>query len=178
MEKLIEHTEKCVLLNECKITLPKESDIENSFIKFKNFKNKEKCPFVIYADLEFILKPIENDDRKYQIHKPLSISYFLKCSYDDSLSKYVTYDVTTQHHNETLAEWFVKELQSITVQVELIFDNTKLMNDLTVDEKNKYEKTFICHICEDKNDLFIKNCINKRKVRDHCHITGKFTFYM
>ena len=43
-------------------------------------------------------------------------------------------------------------------------------------ENNFYNKQEICYICKvkfciDKDD---KNYINKRKVKDHCHYTGKF----
>ena len=50
------------------------------------------------------------------------------------------------------------------------------MVPLTYEENNFYKKQEICYICKekfcmDKND---KNHINKRKVKDHCHYTGKF----
>ena len=47
---------------------------------------------------------------------------------------------------------------------------------VTHEENNFYKKQEVCHICKvkfctDKDD---KNYINKRKVKDHCHYTGKF----
>lgn len=79
-EILQEHEEKCQLMNDCKITLPENDD---RFIKFKNFKNKEQVPWVIYADFESILEKIDEDINKCQIHIPVSIGYFLKCRYDN-----------------------------------------------------------------------------------------------
>lgn len=76
-EKLIEHEKKCLLMNDCKITLP-END-QDRFIKFKNFKNKEEVPWVVYADFESLLEEINEDINKCFHHKPVSIGYLLKC---------------------------------------------------------------------------------------------------
>ena len=47
---------------------------------------------------------------------------------------------------------------------------------LTKEEKRSYKKQEACHICQkefcyDKND---ENYTNRKKVKDHCHYTGKF----
>ena len=51
------------------------------------------------------------------------------------------------------------------------------MMPLTYDKNKSYKEQKICHIyeekfCIDKDD---DNYKNKRKVKDHCHDTGKFT---
>ena len=50
------------------------------------------------------------------------------------------------------------------------------MVPLTHKENNFYNKQEICYICKEKfcMDKDDKNYINKRKVKDHCHYTGKF----
>ena len=50
------------------------------------------------------------------------------------------------------------------------------MIPLTHEENDFYNKQEVCYICKekfctDKND---KNYINRKKVKDHCHYTGKF----
>ena len=52
----------------------------------------------------------------------------------------------------------------------------KEMIPLTYEENKSYKEQKACHICEenfcvDKDD---QNYKNKRKVKDHCHYTGKF----
>ena len=52
----------------------------------------------------------------------------------------------------------------------------KKMIALTREENYFYKEQEACYIwkekfCTDKND---KNYINKKKVKDHCHYTGKF----
>ena len=50
------------------------------------------------------------------------------------------------------------------------------MIPLTKKEKKYNKKQEICHICEEKFciDKDDENYKNKRKVKDHCHYTGKF----
>ena len=52
----------------------------------------------------------------------------------------------------------------------------KKMISLTHEENNFYKEQEACHICKEKfcMDKDDKNCKSKRKVKDHCHYTGKF----
>ena len=47
---------------------------------------------------------------------------------------------------------------------------------LAYEENKSHKKQKICHICEEKfcMDKDDENYKNKRKVKDHCHYTGKF----
>ena len=47
---------------------------------------------------------------------------------------------------------------------------------LTKEENNFYNEEEICYMCKEKfyMDKDDKNYINKRKIKDHCHYTGKF----
>lgn len=73
--------------------------VSNDKLKFDKFNKKLKTPFVVYADFEAFLTPIEscsNDPLKsytsnIQKHEVYSFGYYIKCSYDDNLSKYETY---------------------------------------------------------------------------------------
>ena len=50
------------------------------------------------------------------------------------------------------------------------------MVPLTHKENNFYNKQEICYICKEKfcMDKDDKDYINRKKVKDHCHYTGKF----
>ena len=56
--------------------------------------------------------------------------------------------------------------------IRIINYETKPMIALTKEEKESYENQQLCHMCDKEF------CINKnkemRKVRDHCHYTGKY----
>ena len=88
-DSLNKHKEYCYN-NECvKISMPPQ----NTFLKFKNFRCSERVPFVIYADFESFIKPMDNCDpdpnhsytKKYQKHKPSGFSYYIKCLYEDDI---------------------------------------------------------------------------------------------
>ena len=87
-ESLEKHKEYCDT-NECiKINMPEEGSV----LKFTNYRNSEMVPFVIYADIESLLEPIQSCGpnpggsytEKFQKHKPISFSYYIKC-FDDNI---------------------------------------------------------------------------------------------
>lgn len=161
-ETLNRHQFHCKQLNKTKITLPKD---DKKFLKFSNFQNKEKVPFVLYADLESILKKCRDlkptkTISKYQKHEPFSIAYYLKCSYDDSLSKFELYT------GEDCISWFTKRLQEIAVQLNDIFSTVVPMKPLTPDQQLEFTESKFCHICSKPFEC------GDVKVKDHCHRTG------
>ncbi|KAJ8683753.1 hypothetical protein QAD02_019545 [Eretmocerus hayati] len=162
-DKLKAHAIDCIQLNKCKVRLPLYKD---RILEFKNFLFQERCPFIIYSDYECFVKPVSDHKQLVQRHEPLSVAYYLKCSYDDSLSRFASY---RQLHPEDIspAKWFINELQEIAFQVDKIFKNPKSM-DLSQDEQDEFDKADTCHICRKKIDN------PSDKVRDHCHLTGVY----
>ncbi|XP_071652904.1 uncharacterized protein [Temnothorax longispinosus] len=55
-DKLAAHSVDCGRMNECAIVLPNEND---KWLSFDNHNRKERLPFVVYADLECLLKQRE-----------------------------------------------------------------------------------------------------------------------
>ena len=102
--KLIAHEIDCSKMNYCSVTLPSPG---NDKLKFKNFKHMEKVQFVVYADFECIRKKSKStsgNTQITQIHEPCSVGYYIKCSFDDNLSRYTSYRGTDP------AQWFFQEL--------------------------------------------------------------------
>ena len=59
-EKLDAHEKDCTKVNKCKVNMPTP---KNNILRFKNLANKEKVPFVVYADFECLLKPNRTEAR-------------------------------------------------------------------------------------------------------------------
>ncbi|XP_039312988.1 uncharacterized protein LOC120359475 [Solenopsis invicta] len=57
-EKLLSHEVECGKVNNCAILLPGEDD---KYLEFDNYINKEYVPFVLYSDLECVLRKMENE---------------------------------------------------------------------------------------------------------------------
>ncbi|XP_043477549.1 uncharacterized protein LOC122508334 [Leptopilina heterotoma] len=133
-------------------------------------RNKEKVPFVVYADCECLLYPVEDQESTSNIeviqqHEVFSIGYYVKCSYDDSLSGYHSCP-----EGADAAKWFAQELKQLAEKVDAIIKNPIPMNPLTRDEIEAFVDATICHICEGKFSP------QQKKVRDHCHLSDSFKF--
>lgn len=152
--------------NKCVTVLPSQ---DNRFIKFNQVEKQIRVPFVIYSDFEALLVPIQgckpNNLNSFTVsthlHKPYSFAYYIKCSYDDSLSKFQTY------RGEDCAKVFCEML---TNEVKLIYNsyikNVIPMKPLSSRERENFDSAQICYLCETE--------LGEDKVHDHCHLTGKY----
>ncbi|KYN14572.1 hypothetical protein ALC57_13218 [Trachymyrmex cornetzi] len=111
-ERLQTHEVDCRKINDCTIRLPSEDD---RWLEFGNHRNQERVPFVVYADLECVLQKTEPDKEDasytYQRHKVCSVGYYVRCSYDNSLSSYHF------RRDENCITWFTEELGSLAHRI-------------------------------------------------------------
>lgn len=186
--ELDQHFEQCKNMNECKITLPSE---ENRWLHFKNYKYKIEVPFIIYADIESIQIPQSNDNDDEEmidklpkgttkIHIANSIGYYFHARLDPHSSHYDSF------FGENCISSFILRLKEIMINtVWPKLHTNQPMAILTEQERENFELATICYICNkpftpdtnDDDDDSVNNSKNnyeKRKVRDHCHMTGKF----
>lgn len=171
VDKLQNHYAICLEMNFCKITLPSE---ENKYVEFKNYKNKLEVPFIVYADIEAILQPINSPngvERKnsqqpagaYQKHIPHSIAFYFCSTYPNLLQSFYR-----SYHGSDCMAWFVQELKEIGKNVFPILTGNKPMEFLSAEQRNNFGNANVCHICEKKIDD------DDIKCADHSHITGKY----
>ena len=164
-KSLEKHLEYCCNHEAVKINMPEKGTI----LRFKHHERSEKVPFIIYADTEALIKEMHNCDpnpqnsytKKYQKHKPISFSYYIKC-FDDNVYKPKLRKYTGEDAIEKFVEWIeedVKEIANIPVS-EMIFGS---------DELNQFNNTTKCWICKGEFDDTVD-----KKVKDHCHYTGRF----
>ena len=167
-ESLQRHTTHCSSHEAIRVELPNE---ESNILSFRNHNHSMKTPFVIYADFESITRKIANtepeDSRSYTIqyqkHIPSGFCYYIKCSFDSSYDKKVIY--TKQSEDEDISQIFVEKLERDIRKIYHKFKFSKKMV-LTEEDEVNFEKAKECHICE--------KLLGKDRVRDHCHLSGKF----
>ena len=167
-DSLNKHKEYCYN-NECvKITMPPPG----TYLKFKNFRCSEKAPFVIYADFESLIKPMDNCDpdpnksytKKYQKHKPSGFSYYIISLYE-SVFKSVKRTYTKTKEEEPDAEdVFVKWLEEDVKEIANIKPKKMVF---TKEDEKQFNKASDCWICGEELN-------NQDRVRDHCHYTGRY----
>ena len=142
--------------------MPKKGDI----LKFENYYKGERLPFVIYADTESLIKPIQTCEadpeksytKKYQKHEPVSFCYYIKC-FDDNVFSQKPRTYTGLDAMQKFVEWLEEDIKIIAnIPAKKMIYGGK--------EKEQYEKETKCWIC--------KGELNNDKVRDHCHFTGRY----
>ena len=169
-ENLSDHENNCKLINKCKINLPKTK--YERILKFKNVNHQERVPIIIFADIESVLKPIDETPitlntktKKIQKHEAHSIGFYLKNTFSDELTGYRSYR-QKEEEDESPADWFVRQLKELCPDLNRIISRNEDMN-YTAEDEVLFKKAKECHICR------IPFTSTSIKVRDHCHYTSK-----
>ena len=171
-ESLNKHIEYCYN-NECvNIKMPNP----NTILEFEKFFHSEKAPFVIYADFESLIKPIDTSDpdptksytKKYQKHEPISFCYYIK-SFDESVYESRVKGYTKEKPEDPDAtDIFIKWLEE---DVKAIANIKPKKMIFTEEDKKQFIKTSNCWICGEEFNVTAEKI---DKVRDHCHYTGRY----
>ena len=140
-----------------------------STIKFSNWKYMTLAPFVIYADLESILLPV--DKRKgsthlYQNHKPCAASG-LVCSTVPTFDKQFHLFRGEKSVNQLLDQ-LIRWKTDIGEHLKI---NCR-MRPLSRQQQTDHDNAVVCCICRRQNRPFDPTIPNDRKVADHDHVSG------
>ncbi len=122
-------------------------------LKFKNHERLHDVPFVVYADFECFVKPLETEEKdptqsyttKYQNHVPSGFCYTIKCT-DESIYPTKTVLRTANHEGEDMGKSFVETLSEDLRPVHEILKTPKpiVMSD---SEKDQHKKSDSCYAC-------------------------------
>ena len=145
---------------------------KGSKIQFTNYNKQLEAPFVIYADFEAITEkihtahpsPNQTSTTKYQQHTDCGYGYKLVCCYDDKFSKPVQIYRGKNATNKFLSN-MIEEAEYCKQIKEKHFNREMI---ITPKEEQQFKKSTKCHICNKKYTA------HDKKVRDHCHITGRY----
>ena len=158
---LMKHKPKC---ENNDITSIKTSN--ESHLYWKKHFHKNPLYFRIYADFE---ADNEKDDtivgnKTTNIYKqnPVLNGYHIVSELEDVL-KSDYYKSPLGYDN---VDWFVDEVIKLENKMAFYFKNTKKDIIMTDEEEEDYRNNNVCRFCEKE--------ILSDKVRDHCHLTGKF----
>ena len=166
---LTKHINNCISINgKQAINMPEKGDK----VYFKNHHKQLPVPFVIYADFEAITEKIQgcqpNNEKSYteayQKHTDCGYGYKVVCCYDDKYSKPVQI-----HRGENAIHKFMENmLEEVNWCKSKMKKHFNKPLKMTKEDEKDFQKAIKCHICDQQyTDKDIR-------VRDHCHITGKF----
>ena len=168
-EILTKHKSNCMVINgKQAIRMPKEGSI----VQFQNYHKQMPAPFVIYADFEAITEKVygcQPDDAKsytdkYQKHTGCSYGYKLVCCYDDKYSK----SVKIYRGENSISYFMLDMLSGVEYCQKIIATEFQKPLQMTDEEEELFKAAEECHICGGK---YLDTEV---RVRDHCHITGKY----
>ncbi|KAE9544290.1 hypothetical protein AGLY_001469 [Aphis glycines] len=182
---LTEHKKMCSK-NELGRPIMFEEGKEYKFIFFKSYKKTSRIPFVIYADFECILKPKQTNEftetsKKPQVsktyithlHEIMSYAFYVKVDYNIISEKLMQqFKIPTNiiiYRGIDAAKKFIENMIDISKKINDIYQINVPMITLTEKEEKEFQIAKVCKICLlsfEENELY--------KVRDHCHITGKY----
>ena len=152
------HYDYCKDHDAVKIKMPSEKD---KWFKYQDGQKQFKVPFIMYADFESILESIQH--RKHiNHHTPSGWCVYSKFAYGDIEDPLISY------RGRDCVERFVNHIEKEAKRLYLSFPQQPMIA-LTEEEQREYNEAAECHICM-KPFYDPKN----RKVRDHCHYTGKY----
>ena len=151
--KLNAHKKICENHEHCNIEMPSPN---NNIIKHNQGEKSLELPFIIYADLECLLKKIDtcqnNPDlsstAKINQHIPSGYSIYTNCSFDKSNNK------LSYYRGEDCMKRFCKDLKDHATKI--IDFKKKTMIPLTKEEEDNYKKENICHICKKILKMMVK----------------------
>jgi hypothetical protein len=138
----------------------------NDIYQFKNWKRRMQVPYYFVADFEALIMDIapkeenkKKKTKKVQEQAPCSYSY-IKVRYDgvSELQRIFT--------GKDAAQKFVIEIVKEAATIRKEFKNPMEMMPLTNQEQVTHDSAINCWVCQKPLD--------SDKVRDHCHITGKY----
>ena len=166
---LTEHKNNCISINGVQaIKMPEKGDK----VYFKNHHKQLSVPFVFYADFEALTEKIQgcqpNNEKSYteayQKHTDCGYGYKVVCCYDDKYSKPVQI-----HRGENAIHKFMENmLEEVNWCKSKMKKHFNKPLKMTKEDEKDFKKAIKCHICDQQyTDKDIR-------VRDHCHITGKF----
>ena len=159
-----EHYAYCRSNESVRIEMPTKRPI----VEYLNGQHQFKVPFVMYADFESILEPIQgsinNPDlsstRGVNVHTPSGWCLHSKFAYgniDNPL---------TQYRGSDCVERFCEHIISEAKRLYTSFPELPMI-PLTKSQLKEHKRATKCHIC-------FKQFGDRVKVRDHCHHSGLY----
>ena len=155
------HKEKCEDENICTIRTPCESHLY-----WKKLFHKNSLYFRIIADFgadnEIDGSNIGNKTKNIYKQNPILNGYYIISELENVLERgYYESPLGFNH-----VDWFVKDNRKLEKKRAFYFKNAKKDIIMTEEDEEDYKNNNNCRFCEGE--------ILSDKVRDHCHLTGKY----
>ena len=160
-ERLERHVEDCSRNGLQKVILPDE---EHRWIEFDAIEKMLPMPFVIYADFESFLMPLQgpadrSSNAPYEMHVPSGFCYYVVCRTERFKFEPVIY------RGPNVIDEFLKHMKKVYSRIYRILRKV-IPIKMKREEEEAFKNTSDCYLCDKP--------LSTDRVRDHCHLTGKY----
>lgn len=171
-EGLNQYKENCLIINGCQaIKMPNKG---KNIVEFKNYHKQMLVPSVIYVEFEAITEKVSScqpDSNKsytdkYKKHTGCSYGYKLVCCYDDKYPK----PVKIYRGEDSIRKFMEQMLLEVQYCRKIITCKFKKPLVMSEEEAREFQASEECNICGQE----YRNRDGEVRVRDYCHITGKY----
>ena len=161
-----QHQVYCEDNESVRVEMPKQG----STVEFKDGQNQFRVPYIMYADFELILEPMDPVEpgsphqpytNEVNHHTPSGWCVYSKFAYGDVDDPLRTY------RGKDCIETFCNYIKGEASRLYHMFPELP-MDPLTKKQWKKYKRSTKCHIC------YKPFTLRDPKVRDHCHYTGLY----
>lgn len=166
---LDKHVEYCWEHDAVKTVMPEPG--KSDILKFKNIQHQVVVPIKISCDFESFTKPIDvthGETKLYQQHVPSAFCIYVVSRIEGFSMDSITY--VCQGENDEVNKVFVRKLEEVMKRIYETFKVPVLMiyNEPAKKLHNSQNKCYACGMG------FNEKVFKYKKVRDHCHFTGKY----
>ena len=165
---LKKHEQLCLDNIFCHLKLPKKGE---NILSYKADKKSLRVPHIIYADLECLLRSINNcktnSDNSFQMKDNVHIS----CGYAIELVRSYDEKLIAHYRGVDCMEKFVRAIKVITMMISET--KKKDVKQLSRTEEYEFSRSDKWHICNKEFDEYGESP-NNHKVKDHCYYTGEY----
>ena len=160
-----EHVGYCKNNESVRIEMPHK----NPIIQYSDGQFQFKVPFIIYADFESILEPIQGPGNNPSISSTRRVNVHTSsgwCAYSKFAYGKVTNPLKEYRGNDCVSKF----CEHIIAEAQRLYESfpEKPMEPLTKVQLKEYKCVTKCYIC------FKPFREGNQKVRDHCHYSGKY----
>ena len=146
---------------------------DNKILEFNQYQKSDKAPFIIYADLECIIKKIDGRKNNPENSFTTKLSEHILSGFSmSSISSFRS--IETEHdvyRDKDCMKKFCEFLREHALKI--INFKKKKIRLLTKEQQESYENAKICYICK---EIFENKYLKDKKygkVRDHSHYSGE-----
>ena len=147
---------------------------DTKILEFNQYQKSDKVPFIIYADVMCIIEKINGCRNNPENSSTAEVSEHILSAF--SMPTIYSFRSIENKHDLYRGKDCMKNFREFLKEhaIKTINFKKKKMKLLTNEQQESCENATICYICKETFENKYLEEKKSRKIRDHCHYTGKY----